>query len=415
MKALVLVIFLGFFQITQAQLTLDSCLSQSMRHFQFDLESMAIDEEGELLVSNSSKTWYPDLNLEYRSTIQNQQLEFPSALPGNSPEIPLDFHRLLLNFSQTIYDGSVSAHRKNIERQSTATKIIQLESQAIALRSQVVKLYMSALLLDRQKDIVKAGRESLKAQLKRTESAVEEGIVQVADFRSMEAELLSMDMRQLEVKKNRELVILQLFDLMGMEADKSVKLEMPLVEVPEVSFEKRPEIRLMRSQVQLMESQKKLYSSSHVPKIQLFGSAGAGNPGYNILDNTIQPMAIVGIGLRWDFWDWNEVSNQKQVLTLRQGNMEYAIQRKITAFQSELNMQQSEIEKLNELMQNDKSIVELRQEVVDIKSSQLENGVITSSDYIIELNKLNMAQLGLEVHQLELLQAKLNYNIIAGN
>ena len=400
---------------SDAQLTLDSCISQSLRHFQFEKESMGIDQEGDLLVSNASKNWYPDMYLEYRSTFQNQQIQFPSALPGNAPQVPLDFHRLLLNFSQTIYDGSVSAQRKKIERQGAENRKIQVEGQAVEVRSQVVKLYMTALLLERQAEIIKAGLNGMQAQYEKLKSAGKEGVILISDLRSLEAEILTMNMKDMEIVKDRELVIMQLFEIMGVATDPDVQLVVPVAEIPEAAFEQRPEIRLMRSQIVLMESQKKLYSSSHVPKIQVFGSAGAGNPGYNILDPSIKPMALVGIGLRWDFWDWNEVSNQKEILSIRQDNMSYAIERKLTALRSEVNSQLKEVEKLEEVLSMDRGIIFARQEVVNIKSSQLENGVITSSDYIVELNKLNAAELGLEMHELELISAKLNYNIISGN
>ncbi|MEQ9065020.1 MAG: TolC family protein [Vicingaceae bacterium] len=415
MKKLLVILLFALSQPVVAQLSLDSCVRQSIRNFKYDLETKAVEEYGELLAKNAGKSWYPELNLEYRSTFQNQQIEFPSSALTGGPEVPLDFHRLLLNFSQTIYDGSVSAHRKHIENYSTQSKKIELESRMVDLRAQVTKLYMTSLLIEEQSMILESNRKSLSAQVDRIRASAEGGLSLETDLLSMEAELLGLEMKEVELKSQKELFLDQLLVLMGIEGSQDADLTAPIVVLVDAAFDNRPEIRLMQNNIALMESQKKLYGSSRIPKVQLFGSAGAGNPGYNIIDNTVQPMGLIGLGIRWDIWDWNETANSKSVLALKQGNIEFAIERRLIGLESDLNQQRSEISKLDDLMQHDNQMVELRTAVVNIKSSQLENGVITSSDYLMELNKLTRAQIDRKAHELEMVQAKLNYNIIAGN
>jgi hypothetical protein len=52
--------------------------------------------------------------------------------------------------------------------------------------------------------------------------------------------------------------------------------------------------------------------------------------------------------------------------------------------------------------------------VVQSSDSQLQNGIITSSDYIAELNQLFDAKTNQKVHQTQLELAKINYQIIKG-
>jgi outer membrane protein TolC len=140
-----------------------------------------------------------------------------------------------------------------------------------------------------------------------------------------------------------------------------------------------------------------------------------GSPGYNIIDNSWQPMGLIGIGLRWNIWDWKAASNEKKILTIQQQNLEYSLNRQKLKLYSDLKQQEEEIKRLELVMKEDDLIISLRNEVLAIKSAQLENGIITSSDYINELNHRSTAELNRSIHALELLQAKINYNIISGN
>ena len=66
-------------------------------------------------------------------------------------------------------------------------------------------------------------------------------------------------------------------------------------------------------------------------------------------------------------------------------------------------------EKYNEMILKDKDILDLRERIVKTASSQLDNGVITSTDYIIQLNAQAQAELNLETHKIQLVYAKVNY------
>ena len=52
--------------------------------------------------------------------------------------------------------------------------------------------------------------------------------------------------------------------------------------------------------------------------------------------------------------------------------------------------------------------------VKDAAKAQLENGVITANDFLREVNAEDQARQSLIVHQLQLLQAQINYQTIKG-
>ena len=65
-------------------------------------------------------------------------------------------------------------------------------------------------------------------------------------------------------------------------------------------------------------------------------------------------------------------------------------------------------------MKTDDEIIFLRTNVKKAALVQLENGIINSSDYLREVNAEDQARQTLITHQLQLLQAQINYQTISG-
>ena len=150
------------------------------------------------------------------------------------------------------------------------------------------------------------------------------------------------------------------------------------------------------------------------PRFYAFGQAGYGRPGLNMLVSDFTPWWIVGARLTWNIWNWNLSKNEKKI---------YEIQGDIIGTQKETFEKNqrieagrgiAEIEKLGELLQKDDEIIELRTRITRAASSQLDNGVITSSDYIARLNEETQAKLALELHRIQLVKAKIAYLFTLG-
>jgi outer membrane protein TolC len=75
----------------------------------------------------------------------------------------------------------------------------------------------------------------------------------------------------------------------------------------------------------------------------------------------------------------------------------------------------ADISKFGELIKADLQIIELRESITKSASSQLDNGVITSTEYLQELNAEMLAKLNLATHQVQLKQARINYLAATGN
>jgi outer membrane protein TolC len=150
------------------------------------------------------------------------------------------------------------------------------------------------------------------------------------------------------------------------------------------------------------------------PKFYAFGQAGYGRPGLNMLSNDFSPWWLFGARLTWNIWNWNQNKNEKKIYDIQNdiiGTQKETFEKNLRI---ETESEIAEIEKLGELLQKDEDIVALRTKITHSASSQLDNGVITSSDYIARLNEETQAKLMLEIHRVQLVKAKIAYLFTLG-
>ena len=186
---------------------------------------------------------------------------------------------------------------------------------------------------------------------------------------------------------------------------------------PIVDFESdfsRPELQLFSNQKVQLETQMSLLDKSRNPKIFGFGQAGYGKPGLNMLKDKFDSYYLVGVGLSWNAFDWKKTNRQKQVLQLQQ----QMVQHQEETFDQNLKMllaqQSDQIEKLEKMLQKDNELLKLKTEITETTASKLKNGTINSADYVRDVQSETVSRINLEIHKIQLNEAKEKYQIIKG-
>lgn len=80
----------------------------------------------------------------------------------------------------------------------------------------------------------------------------------------------------------------------------------------------------------------------------------------------------------------------------------------------QLSQSESELLRYKELIKADEELIVLRRKIKTSAAAQLDQGVITSADYIRELNAEDQAKQSLIIHQLQYLQSLIQYKYILG-
>ena len=133
-----------------------------------------------------------------------------------------------------------------------------------------------------------------------------------------------------------------------------------------------------------------------------------------MLSNEFDSYYILGVGLSWRITDWKIARRKKQINAFQReiiGTVQSDFEQKQ---QMQLVENKEKIANLKKLIQSDEALIELRKSISKRASSELENGTITSTDYLTDLNAETIALIAYETHKIQLVQAIQNNNTIIG-
>jgi hypothetical protein len=197
----------------------------------------------------------------------------------------------------------------------------------------------------------------------------------------------------------------------GIAYPKAIRLERP--EALPVSEQgpslMRPELEVFNAQESLLQTQSRSTTVKAMPRLSLFGQGGYGRPGLNMLKNDFDWFYIGGARLQWNFSALYTLSADRKVNRLQQSLLQNQKESYVMRAEARLIHLRQESDKTEKLLETDKELIALREEIMMASKAQLDNGVITSADYIREVNAADQARQQFTLHTLQLLRTRLQY------
>jgi outer membrane protein TolC len=370
-----------------------------------------------LKIDNIGISIYPQISLKGQATYQSDVTKFGLNIPMFQPNVlSKDQYKLSLDVHQLIYDGGNTASLKTTEAKQLFVDEQKVEVDLFSLKQKINDLYFSILLLQEKKKVNELLISDLKSRIAETESRIKNETVTINNLYILQAQMLQTEQEIQNIDNDKSGSVKMLSELIGTnisETSTLAKPDMPAI-LYDNDFSARPEYKLFNFQKEQINSYNELVNNRILPKLSAFGQAGYGRPGLNMLDNSFQPYYMVGLSLTWNPINWNSDNNEKQI---------YQINQKIIDSQKEtfdknlivaLERFKSDALKYEELIKKDEELISLRDKIAATTYSQLQNGTITSTVYLTELNNKTQSQLMLETHKVQLLQAKINYLTMKG-
>jgi outer membrane protein TolC len=367
-------------------------------------------------IDNLSRGFLPQFSLGAQATYQSQVTEIKVPVPGFNFESPnKDQYKILADINQLIYDGGVIKEQKNIQKLNEDAEEQKVEVELYRLKERINQLFLGVLYLDEQLKQVDLIKADLNNGIKKVEAQVNNGVAFRSNLNVLKAELLKADQRIIELKSSRKGLIDVLGLFISQNLPEDIKLEKPQVQGPVLTTEiQRPELKLYSAQQKLLGGQFKLVDSRNKPKASLFWQGGYGRPGLNFLKKEFDFFYTTGVRFNWSFGGLYTQKKEKKIIELNQKTVDIQKEVFLLNTNTQLRQQQSEVDKLQKLISSDNDIIDLRVKVKEAAKAQLENGVITANDYLREVNAEDQARQNLITHQLQLLQAQINYQTISG-
>jgi outer membrane protein TolC len=407
----------------QKILTLKECYNRAMLSTALAGEKDSYSAIWQLKDKNLSKGWLPTLDASGSFIYNSEVIDISSSLgslpiPGIADAIkplPHEQYKLTVDINQIIYDGGLIKGARALEKADLLINEKQTETDLYKLRGQINTYYFNMLLLDRQKELLKNYLELITSRISSMQSAVENGVILRSDIDVLTSEKIKLEqqLRENEIRKNSLIKILS--DLTEMEIDPSSELVMPALPAETTSELSRPELEVFDLRREQLEASLRVTNSKRMPKAFGFATLGYGNPpGNNFFRDEFAPYYILGAGVKWNIFDWNKAKNEKQIIGLQQGIIDSRKNDLADNLNRLLESKNSEIASLNSLIQTDNELISLRKRITASAESQYENGTITATELLNEINAEKLALINYEIHKINLAMAHVEYMNICG-
>lgn len=411
MKTHILVIIglvaLSFSKQTQAQ-SLYACLDSAEKNMPILQQEPILAEMLQNKLKTYNRSYLPMVTANGQATYQSNVPEFPFSFPGvPGLDIPKFQYRAYLELYQPVFDAGVSGAQKTAEKAKNEVSLMALEVGLSEYKKQVAKLYFQLLLVDDQLGIISKTLELMAEREKTVKTALENGVAQQNDLLKLQSEILQQEKKQNELRSAKESGLDVLSLLTGIDLQ-NAKLEIPVIETEaEFAYAENLELKLINTQQKGLMATEKLLKAARLPRINLFGQAGFGAPNpYNFFNADLSGYGMVGLKATWNIWDWGKTSLERKNLRLNSKMMNVQQLQKTVEIESTISQMRVENAKLAKALEWDEKMLELRSQIRQNAEAQVEQGVITSTDYLNEVLAEQLTELTRSVDQISLYQNK---------
>ncbi len=405
------VVTVGFSQ-TITKVTLPECYTWARESFPL-MKQQAINEKlMNLKLQQIDLQSKPTIVWNAQVTGQSEAVSLNIPIPNfEGITVPLVRGQTTLDANYIIYDGGLLQAQKNIQQVDLKVQQQQVEVAFEKVKPQIMKAFLGIGLLRQRILILEQGIESIENKQKSLEVGVANGVVLPSTVKRLRVEVLKLENSIKETEGDIYTLLKILEAWTGREFDKNVELIVPEVTAEALSKTGNfAEYELFEYQKQQLMVKNELLDARQKPKVGVFIQAGVGYPNpLNFFDNTISPFAIGGVKFQWTFWDWGSTAKERELLSIST----QLIDNQKEMFEKNLSIAEviylTEIEKFQSLLEKDKEIIALHSDIIKEMDLQLENGVITSTDYVNQLNEDLQARLQLKLHEVQLEQKRVEY------
>lgn len=398
----------------QSILKLEEAQARAAANYPLLRQKALVQQQAQLNVSNLQKNLLPQISLGAQATYQSEVTQLPIKLPNITVDpLSKDQYRALLDVNQLIYDGGVIRQQQSLQRMGEKIASQQVAIELQKLRERINQIYLGALLLEYQLGQTAIVEKDLQAGLSRIKAQVSNGTAVKAAQASIEAELIRNQQRAIEISFSKQGLLDVLAVWMGDTTSVQYQLLKPAEQIAAAEIS-RPELGYFMLQDSVYQLQNKLVDQKAAPKLSAFAQGGYGRPGLNMLKNEFAFFYTTGLRLQWSISSLYTNKQEKELTRISSRMNEVQKDQFMLQTNAALRQQLAEINKYKQLLSTDQQLIGLRVKVKETAAAQLENGLITPADYVREVQAEDQARQNALIHEMQLLQAIIQYNTISG-
>ena len=446
-------------------LTLDSCYKLAKANFPLIQQKGIIDQLEHNAIEGLNKNWLPKLSLYSSAVYQSEVTSFNVNIPGFAglfPTIPKDQYTNAIELEQIIFDAGQLKQQKALEKLNSENEKLKNEVELYKLVDRVNQMYSGVLLGRANLKTLRLYQENLQNRRVLVGAAVNNGLLLESNWDELEVETLKTEQQVIEAKEGLKALYASMKLLTNVAMDDSTHFALiPLGGSDNVGNDgakglngdkagakglngdkadakglngdkadakglngdkagakgdgfSRPELKMFDTQKNILDARKSLSNKLAMPQLAFIGEGVYGRPGYDFLSVDPHFFGKVGVTLKWNISALYSLNNEKQKYELGKSSVDVQQQLFILNIKTALEDQAAHVNSLQQMIDSDKAISAKRHNITLSAASQLENGSLTTADYLIQLNAEMQALLNQQIHEIKLMNAITTYQTTKG-
>ncbi|MDD2962821.1 MAG: TolC family protein [Bacteroidales bacterium] len=406
-----------FSQELISSLSLDQVYASARSAFPGIVQKALLVESHQLAIKNLNAVFYPKSQLiasaSYQSDVTSLNINIPIL---TMPAIPHDSYKAYLDVNQLVYDGGLNSARKEAARVQFQIDDNQVEADFFRIKELLNDLYFMVISGRKAIHQLELGLDILKARMKTAQSAVDNGVMMPTSVEMLRVEISQIQQRISDLNHS----VLAAINMISVWIGNPVAADASFAEpdmIP-VMFDQenlRPENAIFGLQNQKLELQSRQTATKTLPVLALFGQAGYGRPGLNMLSTDFDGWYLVGVRFQWSPWDWKQTARECKQLSLQK----QVVETNKVAYNQRIKSQEAsllaEIDRLKAALKTDEQIIESREKIRFTAVSQFDNGTLDAADMVARSNEETQARINYELHRIQLIQTRIKLNTLFGH
>ena len=402
-----IVIFLTILTVRSQEITLAACQEQARANFPLTRQQGLIDQVTKNTIEALMAQYFPQFRLSGQASYQSDVTKIDLNMPDGFPKIDIptpekDQYKLYLDVSQTIFGGGSLGVQQQFTKAEAEVNKQRIEVELYKLRDKINQVYFGILLADEQQKQTDILKNDLNTALDKVKVMVKNGVSLETNQFNLEAELITINQNIKNIELGRSALLEILGKLIGKDLDKETQLTKPGTIRLKSDFV-RPELTLIDLQKNTLSLQNLQLAAQNVPEISLFLQGGWGKPALNLFSTKFEPYYLGGVRLQWNISRLYTILRERRIIETRLKM--YDVEKDMFTMNNDIEQTQqlSKINQLNLSLKSDDELIALRSKIKQTSQVQLENGVITSADFIRDANAENQARQKKALHEMQLI------------
>lgn len=341
-KFLILVLFPTMLLAQSIELTLSRSLEAGLansKEIQLSLSQIKYDES---LISEINSQMLPSVNIMGRfirlSDIPPFEVKLPFlAEPVKIQDAVLNNYNLQMSFEQPLFTGFGLSSLKSAAVYRAASSEIELEKVKNEKAHEIKTAFWNFFKARKLIELVESGLNSLKKHLKDAENFLDNGLITKSDLLKLKVQTANTELKLIEAQNTFETARSIFNRAIGFDlrAKTELKEELKFNEINfdyntliEEALQNRCELISLNNMINAGKENVAAAGSTRYPQIFAFGNYYFSRPNARILPlkDEFADTWDLGVGMRWNIWDWGKssakISQAEEMVFQAEKNME---------------------------------------------------------------------------------------------